>query len=38
VVCRKQRDRHSPDPATLGCLVALYEHSVFTQRAIWDIR
>ena len=37
VVCRKQRDRHSPDPATLGCLVALYEHSVFTQRAIWAI-
>ncbi len=25
------------DPATLGALVALYEHSVFTQGAIWDI-
>lgn len=25
------------DPATLGSLVALYEHSVFTQGAIWDI-
>lgn len=25
------------DPATLGRLVALYEHSVFTQGAIWDI-
>ena len=25
------------DPATLGALVALYEHSVFTQAAIWDI-
>jgi glucose-6-phosphate isomerase len=25
------------DPATLGKLVALYEHSVFTQAAIWDI-
>lgn len=25
------------DPATLGKLVALYEHSVFTQGAIWDI-
>ena len=37
VVCRKERDRHSPDPATLGCLVALYEHSVFTQGAIWAI-
>ena len=24
-------------PATLGTLVALYEHSVFTQGAIWDI-
>jgi glucose-6-phosphate isomerase len=24
-------------PATLGALVALYEHSVFTQGAIWDI-
>jgi glucose-6-phosphate isomerase len=24
-------------PATLGALVALYEHSVFTQAAIWDI-
>ncbi|MBS0191826.1 MAG: glucose-6-phosphate isomerase [Phycisphaerales bacterium] len=25
------------DPRTLGRLVALYEHSVFTQGAIWDI-
>jgi len=25
------------DPATLGSLVALYEHSVFVQGAIWDI-
>jgi glucose-6-phosphate isomerase len=24
-------------PAALGTLVALYEHSVFTQAAIWDI-
>jgi glucose-6-phosphate isomerase len=24
-------------PQTLGSLVALYEHSVFTQGAIWDI-
>jgi glucose-6-phosphate isomerase len=24
-------------PATLGALVALYEHSVFSQGAIWDI-
>ena len=24
-------------PQTLGTLVALYEHSVFTQGAIWDI-
>ena len=24
-------------PATLGSLVALYEHSVFTQGAIWDV-
>ena len=24
-------------PATLGALVALYEHSVFTQGVIWDI-
>ncbi len=24
-------------PATLGALVALYEHAVFTQAAIWDI-
>ena len=24
-------------PATLGKLVALYEHSVFTQAAIWNI-
>ena len=25
------------DPRTLGALVALYEHSVFTQGAVWDI-
>ena len=25
------------DPASLGRLVALYEHSVFTQGTIWDI-
>jgi glucose-6-phosphate isomerase len=25
------------DPASLGKLVALYEHSVFTQGAIWNI-
>jgi glucose-6-phosphate isomerase len=25
------------DPRTLGALVALYEHSVFTQAAVWDI-
>lgn len=25
------------DPATLGALVALYEHSVFTQAAVWGI-
>jgi glucose-6-phosphate isomerase len=24
-------------PATLGAIVALYEHSVFTQGAVWDI-
>jgi glucose-6-phosphate isomerase len=24
-------------PRTLGSLVALYEHSVFTQGAIWDL-
>jgi glucose-6-phosphate isomerase len=24
-------------PATLGKLIALYEHSVFTQAAIWEI-
>ena len=24
-------------PATLGALVALYEHSVFTQGIIWDV-
>jgi len=27
----------SLDPATLGALVALYEHSVFTQGVIWNI-
>jgi glucose-6-phosphate isomerase len=25
------------DPKTLGALVALYEHNVFTQGAVWDI-
>ena len=25
------------DPATLGSLIALYEHSVFTQGVIWAI-
>jgi glucose-6-phosphate isomerase len=25
------------DPATLGALIALYEHKVFTQGIIWDI-
>jgi glucose-6-phosphate isomerase len=25
------------DPRTLGALVALYEHSVFTQGAVWGI-
>jgi len=25
------------DPETLGALVALYEHSVFTQGAVWGI-
>jgi glucose-6-phosphate isomerase len=25
------------EPATLGALVAMYEHSVFTQGAIWAI-
>jgi glucose-6-phosphate isomerase len=25
------------DPRTLGALVALYEHSVFTQGTVWDI-
>jgi glucose-6-phosphate isomerase len=25
------------DPATLGALVALYEHKVFTQGVIWDV-
>ena len=25
------------DPKTLGKLVALYEHKVFTEGAIWDI-
>jgi glucose-6-phosphate isomerase len=25
------------DPKTLGTLVALYEHSVFTQGAVWEI-
>jgi glucose-6-phosphate isomerase len=24
-------------PAVLGALIALYEHSVFTQGAVWDI-
>ena len=26
-----------PTPETLGKLVALYEHSVFTQGVVWDI-
>ena len=25
------------DPATLGMLIALYEHKIFVQGAIWDI-
>jgi glucose-6-phosphate isomerase len=25
------------DPATLGKLIALYEHSVFTQSVVWGI-
>jgi glucose-6-phosphate isomerase len=25
------------DPATLGALVALYEHAVFTQGVVWDV-
>jgi glucose-6-phosphate isomerase len=25
------------DPAALGALLALYEHSVFTQATVWDI-
>jgi glucose-6-phosphate isomerase len=25
------------DPSTLGALVSLYEHAVFTQAAIWDV-
>jgi glucose-6-phosphate isomerase len=25
------------DPATLGALIALYEHKVFTQGSIWDV-
>jgi glucose-6-phosphate isomerase len=28
---------HSLTPRTLGSLVALYEHNVFTQGAVWDI-
>jgi glucose-6-phosphate isomerase len=28
---------HVLTPATLGALVALYEHSVFTQGVVWDI-
>ena len=28
---------HKLTPAALGSLVALYEHSVFTQGAIWNI-
>ena len=31
ILCRRL------DPRTLGSLVALYEHSVFTQGAIWAI-
>ena len=29
--------RRAPDPRTLGALVALYEHSVFTQGVVWGI-
>ena len=25
------------DPFTLGCLIALYEHKIFTQGIIWNI-
>ncbi len=25
------------DPATLGALIALYEHKVFTQSVVWGI-
>ncbi|MBA2239742.1 MAG: glucose-6-phosphate isomerase [Solirubrobacterales bacterium] len=28
---------HRLDPRTLGALIALYEHSVFTQAAVWQI-
>ena len=38
---RQSPDEHdpgrSPDAETLGTLVALYEHSVFTQGTIWHI-
>jgi glucose-6-phosphate isomerase len=27
----------SPTPATLGALLALYEHSVFTQASLWEL-
>jgi glucose-6-phosphate isomerase len=30
-------NRYEATPALLGQLVALYEHSVFTQGAIWNI-
>ena len=30
-------ERHTLTPFTLGALVALYEHSVFTQGVIWNI-
>ena len=40
-VRRQSSVEHHPDgrltPAALGKLVALYEHSVFTQGTIWDI-
>ena len=40
-VPRQPPDQHDPGDAahaaTLGQLVALYEHKVFTQGAIWDI-
>ena len=34
---RARSSRSELDPRTLGKLVALYEHSVFTQGTIWQI-